>query len=451
MNGYLVAAAGRVKLLSCIHRLPRTETMTVRHALAISLALLLAAPLVSHAADDAPAAGLTVSADFPGGSAEVQSLDAANGVISICPAVHEGRGWPCWWYLRIDGLTPGQQMTLKVSGNPKPFRDNQRLSANWSQPQRAAISADNETWSQTPKRELTADKIAVYRFEAPASHVWLASQPPFLPAHADALLERIARETPGAERFVLARTREDRPVQGIKLGGGAAEQPAPLGVWVQARQHAWESGGSWVNRGFLEWAAGNDPAAVQLRRVATVYVIPIMDVDNVTLGAGGKEAVPRDHNRDWNDHPVYPEVAAAQQRIRDLNAQGRMHVFVDLHNPGPGEPRPYFYGPLDLEQMPASQQHNYGRLLALSAECVRDPLPLDPKYHFATYVKTEEERNRVSGTWVRIHTSDQAVAVSLETAWDTPYSTADGYQAVGRQLAQAVARYLAEAPWKTPR
>ena len=39
-----------------------------------------------------------------------------------------------------------------------------------------------------------------------------------------------------------------------------------------------------------------------------------------------------------------------------------------------------------------AQQRHYARLLALSAECIRDPLPLDPKYHFATYVKTEEER-----------------------------------------------------------
>ncbi|HPM85032.1 MAG TPA: M14 family zinc carboxypeptidase [Candidatus Anammoximicrobium sp.] len=422
--------------------------MTVRCSLAVAFILSFLLTPVTRAGEETPAAGLIVSADFPGGSAEVQAVDAAGGMVHICPAVHEGRGWPCWWYLRIDGLAPGQQVTLKVSGNPKPFRDKQRLSANWSQPQRAAISADNETWSQTPKRELTADKIAIYRFDAPGKTVWLASQPPFLPSHADALLERIASRTPDAERFVLTNTREGRPVQGIKLGGGTAEEPAPLAVWVQARQHAWESGASWVSRGFIEWAAGDDPAAAQLRRMASVYVIPIMDVDNVTLGAGGKDAVPRDHNRDWSDQPVYPEVAAAQQRIRDLDGQSRLRVFVDLHNPGPGEPRPYFFGPLDLAKMPAPQQHNYARLLALTAECMRDPLPMDSKYKFATYVKTEEERGRVSGTWVRNHTGDNVVAASLETVWDTPHSTPDGYQAVGRQLAQAVARYLAEAPWK---
>jgi hypothetical protein len=412
----------------------------------ILLTACLPAPLTINADDKARSETWIVSADFPGGSAEVQALDAARGLIHICPVVHEGRGWPCWWFLRINGLTPGQQVTLKVSANAKPFRNGQRLAASWSQPQRAAISTDNESWSQTPKREPATEGIAVYRFEAPAACVWLASQPPFLPAHADALLERIVDETPGAKRFVLAKTRAGRPVHGIQLGGGSAEQPAPLGVWVQARQHAWEAGASWVSRGFVEWSASADPAAVELRRLATLYVIPLMDVDNVVLGAGGKEAVPRDHNRDWDDQPVYPEVAAAQQRIRDLDAQGRMHVFIDLHNPGPGEPRPYFYGPLDLEQMSAPQQRSHMRLLALAAECIRDPFPLDAKYHFATYVKAEEERRRVSTAWVRNHTGENVVAVCLETAWDTPHSTTQGYQAVGRQLAQAVARYLAETP-----
>jgi len=422
--------------------------MTNCPGLPLALALLCVVPVAARAGDEVPPSAWKVSADFPGGSAEVQTVDSAGAVIHICPAVHEGRGWPCWWYVRVEGLTPGQPVTLKVSGNPKPFREKQVLSANWSQPQCAAISTDNETWSQTPKRERGADRIAVYRFDAPARCVWLASQPPFLPAHADALLERVASQTAGAERFVLAKTREGRPVHGIKLGGGTAEEPAPLGVWVQARQHAWESGSSWVSRGFIEWAAGNDPAAVQMRRIASIYVIPIMDVDNVTLGAGGKDAVPRDHNRDWSNQPVYPEVAAAQQRLLDLNAQRWLHVFVDLHNPGPGEPRPYFYGPLDLDKMPAPQQRNYARLLELTAECMREPLPMDAKYHFATYVRTQEERNRVSGTWVRNHTDKDVAAVTLETAWDTPHSTPDGYQAVGRQLAQSVARYLAEAPWK---
>ncbi|MCX7825236.1 MAG: M14 family zinc carboxypeptidase [Verrucomicrobiae bacterium] len=219
-----------------------------------------------------------------------------------------------------------------------------------------------------------------------------------------------------------------------------------LAIWVQARQHAWEAGSSWVGRGFIEWAAGDDPAAAQLRRAATIHFIPIMDVDNVAAGHGGKEAFPHDHNRDWTDQPIYPEVAAAQQRIRELHAQGRFHLYLDLHCPGAESRRPYFYGPFDLNQMGPLPKRNYDRFLALAADCIRDPMPLDAKYHFATYVKAEEERRRMSRGWVSAHTAEHVVALCLETAWNTPHSTPTGYQAVGRGLARAVARYFSEDP-----
>ena len=117
----------------------------------------------------------------------------------------------------------------------------------------------------------------------------------------------------------------------------ASEQPAKFGVWVQARQHAWEAGSSWVGRGFAEWAASDDPAAIDLRRRASIWYVPIMDVDRVAIGAGGKESTPRDHNRDWSDHPHYPAVAAAQSRILAADKAGRFDLFVDLHNPGSTE------------------------------------------------------------------------------------------------------------------
>ena len=96
-------------------------------------------------------------------------------------------------------------------------------------------------------------------------------------------------------------------MQGIRFGG-TETTIKPKGVWIQARQHAWESGSSWVGKGLLDWAVSQDPLAVQLRRSTTIHFVPIMDVDSVAEGAGGKDAVPRVHNRDWDASPVYPEV-----------------------------------------------------------------------------------------------------------------------------------------------
>lgn len=382
---------------------------------------------------------LTISTDFPGGSAEVREVDAEEGRIEIAPTHHEGAGWPCWWYFRVDGAEPGQRIALRVGASDRPYRGDTKLAANWSLPARATISADDIIWAHAAPGTVTTSN-ATYEITAPAARFWLAWGPPFLPSHADALLDSVAKRLPDSERFVLAKTREGRPVNGIRVG----KRDAPRAAWIQARQHAWETGSSWVGLGFIDWIAGDDPAATALREETEIWFVPIMDVDRVTIGAGGKDSVPRDHNRDWDDAPVYPEVAAAQNRLRALAEGGRLRAYIDLHNPGPGDKRPYFYGPLDYGQMLGSQRANYDRFLKCAIEMIVGPLTIDPKYRFATYVKTDEERRRVSGAWVRRHCGDDAVAVTLEAAWNTPASTTEGYRRLGRELAQTVVRYLAE-------
>jgi hypothetical protein len=389
---------------------------------------------------------LRVSTDFPGGSAEIREVDPEAGAIHIQPALRWEQGWPCWWYLRIEGLTRGKKVELTVSANPRPFRRKDVLGWDWSQPDRASISIDNKVWRHTAKCRREKDGRAIYEFEATGEQVWLAWGPPFLLTHAEALLENVENQTNGAERFTLAKTRRGRLVPGIRIGGGTVEQPAKYGVWVQARQHAWEAGSSWVGKGFLEWVAGDNPEAIELRRQATIRFVPIMDVDRVSEGAGGKNSVPRDHNRDWDDTPFYPAVAAAQQKLGELYQTGKLDVYIDLHNPGASDRQPYFFGPFQFEKISAISKRNYNTWLDLAKQTINGPLKLEPKYFVTSYVRDEEELNRMSSNWVRNHTGPKMFAATLETAWNTPHSTQAGYQTVGRQLGETLAKYLLKDP-----
>jgi hypothetical protein len=390
-------------------------------------------------------ADIAVTTDFPGGSAIVKSIDSESGVIHITPRTRSERGWPCWWYLKVEGAKKGQFITLKLTASESEYKSGRVLNAAWSQPDRAAVSVDNVTWFQTPtcRKE---DGAATYRIEVPARAFWLAWGPPFLPTHADEVLQSLKSRLPDSTLFELAKTRGGRSVQGIRIGDANKKDAARYGVWIQARQHAWEAGSSWVGQGFVEWLASDGPAAARLCRNATVFYVPIMDVDNVAMGAGGKDAVPRDHNRDWDDKPHYPEVAAAQKRILKLNADDRFDVFIDLHNPGGSERRPYFFGPINLDKLPAIQQQNHARWLAFCTSTISDPLPLEPQYKFATYVRTDEERNRMSANWVRNHTAGHVLSTTLETVWNTPHSTQQGYMKVGAQLGMGLSRYLEANP-----
>lgn len=384
---------------------------------------------------------IVVVTDFEGGNAEVVRLDQATGTLRIMPELHDGRGWPCWWSLRLDGVSFGQEVTLEVQAQVRPFRPGTVLNASWCQPDFAAVSHDGKTWAQTAKVERTADKIAVYKIKPEGASLWLAWGPPFVPTTAEHVLAAVKSKLGDeAERFELAKTRDGRPVNGIRIG----KPDAPRQVWVNARQHAWEAGGAWVGRGFIEWIA--EDAAKDLRENTCIHFIPIMDVDNVILGAGGKEAIPQDHNRDWSAAPHYPEVAAAQKRIAEIHAKHGLDVFMDLHNPGAGDRTPFFFGPFGFERLTGVQRDNYQRWIELAAAHINGPLAVQPKYRFATYVKTGEERGRMSSGWVRAHTGEETISVTLETAWNTPNSTVEGYLKVGAQLGQALADYLEQKP-----
>jgi hypothetical protein len=54
----------------------------------------------------------------------------------------------------------------------------------------------------------------------------------------------------------------------------------------------------------------------------------------------------------------------------------------------------------------------------------------------------------MSKNWVTAHAPPHAVAVTLETAWNTEHSTTDGYRRLGKQLGEAIAKFL---PVEKPR
>lgn len=384
-------------------------------------------------------AEIRVSTDFEGGNAEVVTLDQASQTLRIMPKLHEGRGWPCWWYFQVDGLKPGEPFTLEVQAQTKPFREDQVLAAAWCQPKHAWLSLDGEIWSPSEAGTLSADKVMSYTLKPTTASLRLAWGPPFVPTDAEKLLTEIAAKLPESKRFELAKTRDGRPVNGIRIG----EENAPHQVWVGARHHAWEAGGSQVGRGFIRWYASDEATA--LRAKTCLHYIPIMDVDNAAIGAGGKEAMPRDHNRDWADTPIYPEVAAAQKMIGEIHQNHGLDAYIDLHNPGANDPI-FFFGPFAFERMTGIQQRNYRRWMELAAANITTPRPVEQKYRFANYVKTEEERARMSSGWVRNHTGDFTISVTLETGWNSPLMSIEGYSNIGAGLGRALAAYLAENP-----
>lgn len=390
---------------------------------------------------------LRVTAEFEGGSVAVLAIDEAAREVRFTPGGKADRGWPCWWYFQIDGLEPGMPVTLSLRGSTatKDAAGSQPLAAAWAMPESAAWSEDGGTWLQTDKGVRNGDWM-VYTVMPTKRRAFVAWGPPYTPSAAAAVVERLAAKHPHAKAETLCRSREGRTVPMLHVREGEAADTDRFGVWVQARQHAWESGSSWVAQGFAEWVLGDAPEAAWLRRHADIFIVPIMDVDNTATGDGGKDADPWDHNRDWSDQPRWAETAAAQRRVADLIRQRRMDVFLDLHNPAPGDPS-FFYvldpGLLPPETVVMRDRFvttAYGRIAAIKPLV---PMSNQPKVTNAGYHPRWRE---ISANWVALHGNPQTVSLCLETIWNSRASTTSGYRAVGAALAAATQTHLAERP-----
>ncbi len=391
---------------------------------------------------------LRVVTDFEGGSAKVLALDPISRTIRIAPAGQAERGWPCWWYLRVEGLRRDETLTLEVQPSeallvgPGKNRGKPLVPA-WALPTRASFSTDGKSWRQTePGRALEAGMV--YSFTADAETLWIAWGPPFTPADSANLVRSLAKACRGAEEFELCKSNEGRPCPALRLKDGDRRDEERPAIWLQARQHAWESGSSWVARGLGEWLAGDDPAARRLRETCEITLVPIMDIDSTATGNGGKEALPQDHNRDWTDKPHHAEVAAAQKELLRYSAEKRLALFIDLHNPGPTDRQPFFYRCPD-ETLAEIGVRNVDRFLTICRGELAGPLALapEPRTSGAGY---DPLWKQMSKNWVAANAPPHAVSLTLETAWNTPDSSTDGYRTVGAQLGMAIEKYLRADP-----
>jgi hypothetical protein len=387
----------------------------------VLLLIVLLAP--SLHAGDVPE--LKVSSDFSGGSARVQSIDQATRNIQILPNEVKDRGWVCWWYFKLEGIQPGETITLEVGGGV------------WAQPHRAVFSLDNEKWTHTEAGKLVNGRM-LYTQKIDAKEAWFAWGPVFTQKHAQALVDNAAKTCPSAKAFEFCKSADGRAVPALRITESKDEKP--FGVWISARQHAWESGGSWVCKGLVDWLVSDDARAAALRKKAVFTIVPIMDIDDVELGAGGKGRVPNDHNRDWCDTPRWPEVRAAIAEIKRLSAAGTFDLFVDLHNPSANDKNPYFYTSAKTE---LSQRGftNLQSFLSCAKEEMTGPLKFLGKTmnDGPTY---DKDWKKISKNWVYGNSTPHVTAVTLETSWNVPESTQDNYQRVGKELGLAIERFL---------
>jgi hypothetical protein len=376
-----------------------------------------------------------VKQDFPGAGGTIDGLDIHSKKILFRPHNEEGGGWgQVWWYFRVEGLTPGDTLTLQLGQDVPPGEG--------IAPQ-AYYSYDQREWKMSAEgAPITEQGVPyfVYRQQVSKSTVWFAYNIPYLPEHQEPIFESASRLGREVELFELCRTRAGRPVPALRVGKKTAKTPKPH-VWLQARSHAFESGGSWVLHELTMWLLSSDPQAKRLRSKVDFTIVPIVDVDGVVEGRTGKNHPPHDHNRDWQSvPPVWVETTGIKLRLKELTENGSLALFMDIHGPAT-QSHPYFISAADSFLNTAQQQRQRAFFAAMGAdEMNKEAGKTQSMDHF--HYSLRPINPLTAAGWAVGNTTREVITFTLEVNMNTPLSSHEGYRKQGIALGRGLESYF---------
>ena len=121
---------------------------------------------------------LTIESGFEGASIRVLEIDEDARSVSFMPGGDPMRGWPCWWYFRVEGIAPDETITLRLRGSTATVKKRAPLAASWAMPAQATFSIDGDTWLHTEKGQRKGEWM-IYTLKPNAASVLVAWGPPY--------------------------------------------------------------------------------------------------------------------------------------------------------------------------------------------------------------------------------------------------------------------------------
>ena len=274
-----------------------------------------------------------LDAGYPGGNARIVSREG--DTFTLAPDLRDTKGWWFYFNFRLRGPTDQPATIRFADANPIGVRG-------------PAMSSDGgRTWTWLGREVVRkADKKgSSFQAVVPAGaqEARYAFAPTYLESH---LREWLAAQqaNPALQVAELCRSRKDRGVELLRAGCLDLEKARGV-VLLTARHHACETMASYTLEGFLTAVLADDKTGRRWRERWQVLAVPFADKDGVEQGDQGKNRAPHDHCRDYNDKPLYPEVAALM-KLGDSLKQ-RVVFRLDMHCPylrGSWNERVHFVG-----------------------------------------------------------------------------------------------------------
>jgi len=301
---------------------------------------------------------ILINKNFEGGSiGRVEKLDETHfrcWVEGQCDERGRNRQ-ASWYFFRMDNVQ-GRDITLTLTDFVGEYNDKPG-----SCPMNAetipVFSNDGLNWQHFAAMDWDDKaKEATLKFKPAGNTIWIAHIPPYTHARLCNLLMDL-NKLPVARVEVIGKTAQGRDLHLVTVTDFTKPDETKKTVWLQARQHAWEAGTSFVIEGAMRFVTSDDPQARALREKIIFKFTPMMDPDGSATGKVRFNANGFDVNRHWSEVDLrgkellerMPEIWYVKKAILGYVDSGRkIDVMINLHNTETGE---YLDTHADDEQM----------------------------------------------------------------------------------------------------
>ena len=244
-----------------------------------------------------------------------------------------------WYYFRMDGVQD-RETTLTLTDFVGEYNDKPGAC-----PMNAdtipVFSYDDEHWQHFPAMDWDDQKKeATLKFRPEHERIWIAHIPPYTHSRLLRLLEQLDR-TACVRVEVIGKSVQRRDLHLVTVTNFEKPDDKKKTVWLQARQHAWETGTSHVVEGALRYIASDDSRARELRDRVVFKFTPMMDPDGCASGKVRFNANGYDVNRHWDEVDLrgkeflerMPEIWYVKKAILGYVDSGRkINLMLNLHN-----------------------------------------------------------------------------------------------------------------------
>ncbi|WP_321474863.1 M14-type cytosolic carboxypeptidase [uncultured Paludibaculum sp.] len=197
---------------------------------------------------------------------------------------------------------------------------------------------DQVSWNDTAK-ELSV------RFTPAKAVIRIAHTAPYTQIDLEVLHKELAAK-PYFHQEIIGKSVHGRPIPLWTITDPQAPESGKRVIWWMVRQHAWETGTSWVLEGGLRRLAADTPDSASLRKRFIFKILPCPDPDGMAEGAVRFNANGYDINRNWDaiDPILMPEIAAQRKAVIGwVDGGHQIDLFLSMHNT---ESVDYIDGPL---------------------------------------------------------------------------------------------------------